>query len=107
MPEQTADNTALHQLAFQPEPKGRKKVRNNIVIIPGVKRDVITAALSDGADDIDRLVAIKRSDFDRDYILDLGESTPKRISEHPSANRRLQVEPYHRKNLGNGAAMIE
>ena len=61
----------------------------------------------DGADDVERLVAVERRDLDRDDVGDLREAPPERVRQPPPADRRLQVEADERDHAPRRAAMRE
>ena len=50
----------------------------------------------DGADDVERLVAVERRDLDGDDGRDLGEAAPEGVRQRPAADRGLQVEADER-----------
>ena len=66
---------------------------------------IAAARVGHRAHHVQRLVAIERRDLDRDDVLDLGQPPPEREPQHPSADRRLEVEPDDRDHLGHPAAV--
>src|SRR5205809_6192901 len=52
--------------------KRRQQVHNDVVVVSGVKSDVVAAVLDDGADYILRSIAVKGGDFDRHDVVNLG-----------------------------------
>ena len=59
------------------EVKLREQVVQNVVIVSGVESDFLGAArLRQGANNVERLIAIKRRDLNRDDIFDLNKLAP-------------------------------
>jgi hypothetical protein len=63
------------------KPEGSEQVADDVVIIPGVERDVVPPCLDHGTDDIDRLIAIEWRYFDRYDILDFGKPAPESVRQ--------------------------
>jgi len=56
-----------------------EQVRDDVVIVARVERDVVTPRLDDRPDDINCLIPIERRDLYRPHARDLGEFAPKPI----------------------------
>ena len=84
---------------------GVSRSSHDVVVVAGVERDVVAAGLGDGADHVERLVAVERRHLDGDHVLDLGEPPPERVRQHAPADGRLQVEADQRDDLGHRAAV--
>ena len=98
---------ARRALAVAERREGREQVEHDLVVVAGVERDVRAARIRDGAQHVERLIAIERRDLDRDHLRNLGEAAPELVAEHAPADRRLQVESEQRKHLADGAAVLE
>ena len=105
VPQQPAHDAALDGAAAHVEAIRREQVEHDVVVVAGVERDVVAAGLGDGADDVERLVAVEGGDLDGDDVLDLHEPPPERERQHAAAHRGLQVEAHQRQNLRHGAAV--
>ena len=64
-------------------------------------------AFGDGANHVDRLIAIERRHLDRDDVLDLGKSPPERIRQHASADGGLKIEADDGDDARDGAGVID
>ena len=104
--QQAADDAALDRASRRCESERGHEVRDDGIVVAGVQRDVVATGVDDGADDVERLVAIERRDLDGDDARDLGEAAPERVAQRTAAYRRLQVEADDRQPLrharGNG-----
>src|SRR5262245_12282035 len=107
MPEQTADDAAFDPLSAHGKAKRREEIKEDVVVVARVERDVIAADFRDSADHIERLVAIERRDLDGDDVLDPGKAPPERVRQHASAHRRLKVEAEQREDFGNAATVVK
>ena len=76
MPKQTAHDAASDRLSLLSERVRREQIQDDVVIVAGVKGDVVALGLDHGADHVQRLIAIERRDFDGDDIFDLGKAPP-------------------------------
>ena len=94
--EQAADDPALDRHAVAREPERRHQIAHDGVVVAGVERDVVAARVDDGADDVERLIAVERRDLDGDDAGNLGEAAPEGVGQHAAADRRLQVEADER-----------
>ena len=65
------------------------------------------ARLGDGADDVERLVAVKRRDLDGEHVFDLDEPPPEREGQHAAADRRLEIKADQGNRRGHRAAVGE
>ena len=74
------------------EAVGREQIEDDVVVVAGVERDVVAAGFGDGADDIDRLVAVEGRHLDGDDVANFREAAPEREREHASADRGLKIE---------------
>ena len=68
-------------------------------------RDVVAAGVHDGADHVERLIAVERRDLDRHHTLDFRKSAPERVAERTAADGGLQVEADQRHDLGEAPAV--
>jgi hypothetical protein len=68
----------------------RDKIHHNVVIVAGVESDV-ASRLRHGPNNIEGLVAIERSNFDGDHVLDFREFPPKTVGQHAATDGWLQV----------------
>ena len=89
------------------EAEGGQQVHHDIVVVAGVKRDVVTTGLGDGTDHVAGLVAVEGSDFDGDNILNLRKPAPERVRQHSPAGGGLKVKPNQRNDLSHGAAVSD
>src|ERR1700731_116526 len=76
----------------------RDEIHHNIVIVAGIERDV-ASRLRHGPHNIERLVAIERSNLNGDYVIDFREFPPKTVGQHAATDGWLQIESDHRQNL--------
>jgi len=106
MAEEATDNAAFDLLAVHGKSVRREEVHHDVVVIAGVERNV-AAGFGDGADDIQSLVAIERSDFDGGDIFDFGEFAPEIVREDAATDGWLKIKADDGKNLCDGAAMGE
>ena len=102
--QQPADDPRA-RLGRRPEAERRQQVEHDVVVVAGVEGDVVAAGLGDGADHVERLVAVERGDLDRDDALDLGEPPPERDRSSRPAHGRLEVEADERDHPGDGPAV--
>ncbi len=70
MAEETADDAAFGGA----DPIWGDEVGDDGVVVAGVEGDVVPAGVDDGADHVERLVAVERGDLDGDDVGDLGEA---------------------------------
>ena len=103
--EESADDAAFDGPAARVEPKGSEEVGYDVVVVAGVKGDIVAAGFDEGADDVDGLVAIEGGDFDGDDVFDFGEAVPERMAEEPPANGWLQVKADQGKMAGQFPAV--
>src|SRR5579885_912251 len=74
------------------EPELHQQIRNDIIVISCVERDLLsTAAVDQGTANLYSLITVKRRYFNRPYVLNFAELTPELITEFTAANSRLQV----------------
>ena len=105
MTEQTSNNAAFHRFAVHVEAKWREQIHHDVIIIACIQRDILAARLSNGANHIQRLIAVERRDFDGDDILNFGKPAPEGVRENAPADCRLQVKSNQRNNFRNALAM--
>lgn len=105
--EQTADDVTGDVLFFFFEGERAQEVGDDGIIVAGVEGDVVATGVDHRADDLEGLVAIKRSDFDREDVFDGSEAGPKIEGEDAATDSGLEVEADERKLLGNGLAVRE
>jgi len=106
MAEESADDAAFDLLALDGKNVRREEVEDDVVVIAGIERN-IAAGFGHGADDIQSLITIERSDFDGDDIFDFGEFAPEIVREDATADSRLKIKTDDGKNLCDGAAVGE
>ena len=104
--QQASDDAALLQMAVNLENVGSDKIHYNVVVVAGVESDV-APRLSDGPDNIKRLVAVERCNLDRYDVLDFCELPPKSVRQNAAAHGRLQVKADDGKNGSNFAAVYD
>src|SRR5690348_12966314 len=84
-----------------------EQVIQNVVIVSGVKSDVLGAArLDKGAYHVERLITIKRCYLDCHYVVNLEKAAPELEGQRSSSDRGLQVETDNRNQLCNGASVL-
>src|SRR5690606_16288680 len=106
--EEPADDPALARLAVgSTKPEGRHEIEDDLIVVPGVERDVLASRRDDRPHDVERPVAIEAGDLDRDDVLDLGEAAPKGVRQLAPADRRLEIEAEDRDDLGDRAHVSE
>jgi len=103
---EAADDAAFDFLAIGIEGVRSEEVHDDVVVVAGVERDV-TARFGYRADDVERLIAIERSDFNGDDIFDFDKFFPEVVRENAAADGGLEVETYDRDDLCDGAAVSE
>lgn len=103
--EQTADNAPLDHVAVPFKTKSGEEVDDDVVVVSRVERDIVPAGLDDRTNDVQRLVAIKRSDFDRNNVFNFHKASPEIIRKKPAAREWLQIESNHR-NEGCESARV-
>ena len=103
--QEAADDPALDGAPFRRRTGTASRGRDDGVVVPRVERDVVAPGIDDGPDDVERLVAVERSDLDGDHRGNFGEASPEGIRERPAADRRLQVEADERDAGGDGLAV--
>ncbi len=80
----------------------RQKINQNIVVVTCVKSDSAgPARLSHRFQDVQRLVAVERGDFDCADIRDFHEPGPEFLGQDHAADRTLQIETHDRDNFGD------
>ena len=78
MTEQTADDRLGDRRPIHLELIRRQQIVDDIIIIPRIERNVISAArITDGTDDVNRLIAVEGSHLDCNDIRNFGEGAPK------------------------------
>ncbi|MNC34069.1 hypothetical protein D3C75_824860 [compost metagenome] len=76
--EQPADDFLLHRLPVNLEAVSGQQIRDDIIIITGIKCDFSAAAgFHHGPDHFQALITVERCHFDRDNPFDLRKSPPK------------------------------
>ncbi len=78
-----------------------------MVVVAGVEGNVLSAGLGDGANDVDRLVAIEWRDLYGHDPLDFEKLPPEAIRQRAAADRRLEIETDKGKHVGDGTAVFE
>ena len=87
MPQQAAGDSER----LSAEVKPREQVIQNVVIISRVESDFLGAArLRQSADHVERLIAVKGSDLDRDDVFNFNELPPEFVGQQTTADRGLQ-----------------
>ena len=102
MAEQTTDNAAL----FASDSKRSEKVGDDIVVVAGIKRDVIATGINHSTHHIKSLVAVERRDLDGDDVLDFRKPTPEVIRKNTSTDARLQIKPDDRNDFCDRLTML-
>jgi hypothetical protein len=97
-------NAAFLRDSVDPEDVRREKIQRDVVIVPGVERDV-SPRFSHGADDIQCLVAIEWRNLDRNNIFNLSEFAPESVGKYASTHSRLQVKTYERDDFRHLSAV--
>ena len=89
---------------------GVTRSEHDVVVVAGVQGDVVPARLGDGADHVERLVAVERRDLDRDDVRDLREPPPERVRQQPrppppaAGRSRRAATPATARGSGRSAA---
>ena len=65
------------------------------------------AGLRNGANDVERLIAVKRCDLNRDDVFNLYELAPEFVGQRSASDGRLQVETDNRDDGGNAACVFQ
>ena len=101
MTEQTAANPEFSaaELVF------RNQVDQQIIVIPGVKGDIISAGLRCCSHYIKGAIAVERSHFDSQKIIDLEKLLPEFKRKPSASDAGLQIESDQRHDFGNFAAV--
>src|SRR4051812_48095756 len=107
MPKQPADNSSLNTLAVHFKAKWRHQIDNNVVVVPGIKSDILATALRDRANHIDRLVAIERSNFNGDDIFSFSEAPPEREAQQSATRCGLKIKSDQWNDFSDTAAMSD
>ena len=89
------------------EAKRREQIHDDVVVVAGIEGDILAAGRTDGANDVERLVAVERRDLDRHHLGNLGKRAPEPMRKDASAHGRLQVEPDQRDLAGDLPAMLQ
>src|SRR5262245_66215970 len=98
-----AEEAAANAQDLATEAVGREEVKNDVVIVPGVERDVgFAAGFGHGADNIESLITVEGRNLDGSDVFDLNEATPKIERKDTTADRGLEVEAEDRKDFGTG-----
>src|SRR5262249_6412841 len=104
MPEQAASKTDVPTV----EVKNGAEIIENVVVVARVERNFVCAAgFGEGANDVDRLIAIEGRDFDGDYVFDAEKLSPEFVRQDAASDRRLKVEAHHRENGGDRFGVLE
>src|SRR3954470_7525109 len=103
MAQQSANNAALGRFSNRFKTERRDQIDHDVVIVAGVKRDVVAPAFNRGANHVNRLIPIEWRDFDRDDVFDLRKSPPKGIAQETATGGRLQIKTDDRKYLRDAA----
>jgi hypothetical protein len=90
--QETTNKAPLNLSVSSLESERSKEIQNDVIIISGIKSDILAPRFRHGAKDVERLIAIKRRDLDRHDIVNFNELAPERIGEYPPARGRLQIE---------------
>src|SRR4051812_4906369 len=101
MSEQSADDAPV----FAGEMMRREEIKDDVVVIAGVKRDVVAPGVGDGADHVDRLVAVERRHLDGDDVFDLGESTPEGVRQDTTTNGALEIKTDDGDHVGDSTGV--
>src|SRR5882724_3511657 len=99
-------NTALLHAPVDLENKWGKKVQGDVVIVPGIERD-IAPRFCHGSNDIEGLISVERSDFDGHNVFNFCELAPKSVGEYAATHGRLQIETNHRQDFRNRLAVSQ
>ncbi len=102
--EKAADDAAFDLLAVDRKSVRSEEVKDDVVVIAGVERNV-AAGFGDGTDDVKSLITIEGSDFDGGDIFDFGEFAPEIVREDAATDGGLKIKADDGKNLRDGAAM--
>src|ERR1017187_6745697 len=103
--QQTAYEAALYYRATHLGATWCEQVEHYVVIVAGVKGQVVAAGFGDSANDVERLVAVEGGEFDGNDVFDLQEAPPECEWQHTTTHRRLQVETHYGQNLRHSSAM--
>src|SRR5262245_33802349 len=82
MTEQTAAEPQRRLAATRLDEKGQSEVGDDVIVVACIQSDTILSSRRNNAvHDIERAVAIERSDLDRNHVLDRGEAGPEAARE--------------------------
>src|SRR5215203_4277733 len=107
MTEEPTGDSPLHRTVGRAEPERGNQIADDVVVVPRVEGDIVPSRVGQGTDDVERLIAVERCDFDRNHVRYLDESPPERVPEGPPSDARLQVEADDCNLLGNAFAMSD
>jgi hypothetical protein len=102
MTQETAHNAA--RFAGGSKTMRCDKIHHNVVVVAGIKSN-IAPRLRNGTDNIEGLVAIERSNFDGDHVLDFRELPPKTVGQCTATDGCLQVKADYGQDLGHASAV--
>lgn len=105
--EEPSCKSPFHSATVDVESMRREKIEDDVIIVARVECDVIAAGFGNGADHIKCAVSIKGGDLDRDHRREFREAPPKRIRQHASAGRGLEIETEDGQHISDRPAMIE
>src|SRR5688572_5503890 len=91
VPKQTTDNPPLNSPPMLLEAEWGDEIQDDVVVIPRVKRDILSSGSGYSPDHIDCLISIERRNLDGDHILDLRKTAPEGIRQNATAYRWLMV----------------
>jgi hypothetical protein len=104
MPQQAAGDSE----GLSAEGKLREQVVQNVVIVSCVKSHFLGATgLRQGTNNIQRLIAVKRCDLNRDDVFNLDELAPEFVGQQTPSDGGLQVETDNGDDGGNGACVFQ
>ena len=83
----------------------RNQVNKKIIVIAGIKNDIIPSGLSRRAHDIQRAIAVERSHFNRKKIVDCKKFAPEFIGQTSAADTRLKIKADQRHDFRHFSAM--
>src|SRR5262245_47858278 len=89
------------------ETEWREEISNDGVIVAGVECNVVAPGFSNGADHINRLIAVERRNLDGDDIFDRRQPLPEGMREQTASRCRLQIESEQRQCLSHRCAVGE
>src|SRR5271157_1259258 len=90
-----AEEAACKANSISTKIKFSQKIEKNVVVISCVERDFSsTPGFGYGASDIERVIAVERSNLDCDQVFNFRQPAPEFVGQNTTSNAALQVKPH-------------